>query len=120
MEQAVIEEEVTAAIETVAGLAGKVYPLNAPERAVLPYVVYVPSGTTEDDSLTGWIGSYDAEMEINVLHRSYKGMKTTAWAVVEALKKLSGAAVHIQEEQPEIYEEEIGAYRKIIDLTLQY
>ncbi len=120
MEQAVIEEEVTAAIETVAGLAGKVYPLNAPERETLPYVVYVPSGTTEDDSLTGWIGSYDTGMEINVLHRSYKGMKTTARAVVEALKKLSGAAVHIREEQPEIYEEEIGAYRKIIDLTLQH
>lgn len=120
MEQAVIETQVAAAIETVAGLAGKVYPLNAPERETLPYVVYVPSGTTEDDSLTGWLGSYDTEMEINVLHRSYKGMKTTAKAVVEALKKLPGAAVHIREEQPEIYEEEIGAYRKIIDLTLQH
>ena len=115
-----IEEEITAAIETVAGLVGKVYPLNAPEMETLPYVVYVPSGTTEDDSLTGWIGSFDTGMEINVLHSSYKEMKTTARAVVEALKKLPEAAVYIREEQPEIYEEEIGAYRKIIDLTLQH
>jgi len=115
-----IEAEVTAAIERVAGLAGKVYPLNAPERETLPYVVYVPSGTTEDDSLTGWIGSYDTEIELNILHRSYKGMKATAKAVTEALKGLSGAAVHIREEQPELYEEEIGAYRKIIGLTLQH
>lgn len=115
-----IEEEVAAAIEKAAGLAGKVYPLNAPEGEAMPFVVYVPSGTTEDDSLTGWLGSFDTGMEINVLHPSYKGMKTTAKAVVEALKGLSGAAVHIREEQPELYEEEIGAYRKIIGLTLQH
>ena len=48
----VIETAVTAAIESVAGLAGKVYPLNAPEGAPLPYVVYVSEGTTEDDTLS--------------------------------------------------------------------
>ena len=116
----VIETAVTAAIEAVAGLAGKVYPLNAPEGVPLPYVVYVSGGTTEDDSLSGWIGSFDTEMEINVLHQSYKGMKTLARKVVEALKGTRGAAVHIREEQPELYEEEIGAYRKIIELRLQH
>ena len=116
----VIETAVTAAIESGAGLAGKVYPLNAPEGAPLPYVVYVSEGTTEDDTLSGWIGSFDTEMEINVLHQSYKGMKTLARKIVEALKSTRGAAVHIREEQPELYKEEIGAYRKIIELRLQH
>lgn len=115
-----IEAAVTTAVEAVAGLSGKVYPLNAPEGEPLPYVVYVSAGTTEDDSLSGWIGSFDTDMEINVLHRSYKGMKAMAREVVEALKGIQEAAVHIREDRPELYEEELGAYRKIIELRLQH
>ena len=120
MEQKIIESDIVAAIETVDGLIGKVYPLNAPENGVLPYVVYVSSGSTEDDSLAGWIGSYDTDMEINVLHRSYKAMKLLSKSVVQALKRLSAGAVYIEENQPELYEPELEAYRKIINLKIQH
>lgn len=115
-----IESDVVEVIETVQDLRGKVYPLNAPENGRLPYVVYVSSGSTEDDSLSGWIGSYDTEMEINVLHRTYKSMKSLAKAVVDALKGISDVTVHIDENQPELYEPEIQAYRKIIQLIIQH
>ena len=115
-----IESDVVAVIETIGELTGKVYPLNAPEDGVLPYVVYVSSGSTEDDTLTGWIGSYDTDMEINVLHRSYKAMKSLSKLVVQALKRISAGAVHIEENQPELYEPEIEAYRKIINLKIQH
>ena len=115
-----IESNVVAVIETVAGLDGKVYPLTAPEKGSLPYVVYVSSGSTEDDSLSGWISSYDTEMEINILHRTYKAMKALSGSVTEALKRFTGGAVHIEENQPELYEPEIHAYRKIIQLKIQH
>lgn len=114
-----IESTITAAIKTVAALSNRVYPLNAPEGVALPYCVYVSSGTTEDDTLGGWIGSYDTEIEVNLIHSSYKGVKELAQAVTSALKALN-CAVHISENQPEIYEVEIKAYRKIIDIKLQH
>ena len=112
MEQRMIESTVADAIEAVNELDGKVYPLNAPENGELPYVVYVSSGSTEDDTLNGWIGSYDTDMEINVLHRSYKALKL--------LKRISAGAVYIEENQPELYEPEIEAYRKIINIKIQH
>ncbi len=120
MEKNMIETAVVQALETIGEIAGKIYPLGAPEKAKLPYVVYVAEGTTEDDSLSGWIGSYDTEMEINILHKSYKGMKNLSFSVVEALKGIREAAVHIDQDQTELLEEEIGAYRKIIRLKLQH
>ena len=120
MEQRMIESTVADAIEAVNELDGKVYPLNAPENGELPYVVYVSSGSTEDDKLNGWIGSYDTDMEINVLHRSYKALKLLSKAVVQSLKRISAGAVYIEENQPELYEPEIEAYRKIINIKIQH
>lgn len=114
-----IEATVAAAIKTVAALSNRVYPLNAPEGVAMPYCVYVSSGTTEDDTLGGWIGSYDTTIEINLIHSTYKGVKELAQAVTAALKALN-CAVHISENQPEIYEHEINAYRKIIEIKLQH
>lgn len=114
-----IEITVADAIKTVPGLSNRVYPLNAPEGVAMPYCVYVSSGTTEDDSLTEWLGSYDTDIEINLIHSTYKGVKTLAQSVTAALK-LIDCAVHISENQPEIYESEIEAYRKIINIKLQH
>lgn len=115
-----IETVVKNAIERVPALSGCVYPLNAPENGKPPFCVYVSHGSTETDSLGGWIGSFDSEMEINVIHQSYKGMKNLSAAVVDELKKISDASMTISEESPEIYEHEIGAYRKIINIRMMY
>lgn len=115
-----IESDVVTAIETVPDLSGKVYPLFVPKSETLPFCVYASSGTTETDALGGWIGSYDTSIEVNLLHESYKGMKNLALAVTNAIKAISTASVSIEENQPEIYEPEIGAYRKVINLKLTY
>lgn len=115
-----IEQLVVSAINTVPALSGKVFPLNAKEGVDPPFCVYVSSGATEDDSLGGWIGSHEAAVEINVLDKTYKSMKALSEAVVIALKTIRQATVYIEENQPELYEHEIGAYRKIINLQLQY
>lgn len=115
-----IESAIVAALETIQELSGKVYPLNAPEHTQLPFCVYVTSGTNEDDSLGGWIGSYETGMEINIIHKTYASMKALSAKVVDKLKQMDSATVFIEENQPEIFEREIGAYRKIINLRIAY
>ena len=115
-----IEQIVVSAVSTVPALSGKVFPLNAKEGVPPPFCVYVSSGATENDSLGGWIGSYEAAIEINILDKTYAGMKGLSESVVAALKAIKEATVYIEENQPELYEHEIGAYRKIINLQLQY
>lgn len=121
---ATVESAIVAKLNTIALLAGKVYPLNAKEGVALPYCVYVVTADEEADSLGGWIGNYDKEIEINVIAGSYSAMKSISPSVVAALKELNAAtyggvtfqAVYIDSNQPEIYETEIGGYRKIINL----
>ena len=115
-----IESVVVKAIESVPELNARVYPLVAPEKARLPLVVYVSSGTTEDDSLGGWIGSYETRMEINVLHQSYKAMKELSDKVVGALKEIKEAAVYIEEDRPEQFYYQVNAYVKVINIRLNY
>lgn len=115
-----IESVVVKAIELVPGLNAKVYPLFAPEKTKLPLVVYVSSGTTEDDSLGGWIGSYETRMEINVLHQSYKSMKELSEKVVEAIKGIKEAAVYIDEDRPECFYSDANAYMKTINIRLNH
>lgn len=115
-----IESVVVKAIESVPELNARVYPLFAPEKARLPLVVYVSSGTTEDDSLGGWIESYETRMEIDVLHQSYKAMKELSEKVVDAIKGIKEATVYIDEDQPERFYSEVNAYMKAINIRLNY
>ena len=115
-----IEAAVVKAIENVPALKGNVYPLNAQEGCSLPFCVYVSCGANEDDALDGWIGSYEVNMEINVVHKTYAQTKNLTCLVVAELKRITSATVYIDENQPEIYEPEIHAYRKIINVKLLY
>lgn len=115
-----IESVVVKAIESVPGLKSKVYPVFAPEGVRLPVIVYVSGGTTEDDSLGGWLGSYETKIEINVLHHSYKAMKELAEMVVTALKGITEATLYIDEEQPERFFAEVNAYWKVIHIRLNH
>lgn len=115
-----IETVIVEAIERVPTLSDRVFPLNAPEKQLPPYCVYVSYGATETDTLGGWIGSYDGEIEVNIIHKSYKGMKALSKQVVDQLKMITEASLSIREDSPEIYESEIQAYRKIINIKMMY
>lgn len=118
MGEKIIEPTVVAAMETVPALSGKVFPLGAPEKVELPFSVYVSSGATEDECLSGWLGSYTTEMEINILHSDYKAMKLLVVQVVEVLKQLEEVSISIDEGIPESYAHDINAYRKVINIKI--
>lgn len=115
-----IEQDVVKAIEHVSELVGKVHPLFVPKSEILPFCVYVSDGTEEDDALSGWIGSYETNMEIHIIHSSYASLKSLTALVVNELKQIDTATVYIEENQLETYESEINAYRKVISLKLTY
>lgn len=115
-----IETVIVDAIEAIDGLREKAFPLCVPEGTDPPYVVYISNGTTEDDSLTGWIGSFDTEMELHVIHSSYKGMKLLAKRVADALKAISDYAITIREDSPEEFDHSVNAYHKIIRIKIMH
>lgn len=115
-----IESELVAALEVVPALKGKVYPLTAPEREQPPYAFYISNGSTEDDSLGGWIGSYETTVELHLIHSSYKALKKLAREAADALKGMTAASLTIEENSPELHEREIRAFRKIITVRMMH
>lgn len=120
MGEEMIEAVVARYLKSIPEVSQKVYPLGAPENATLPFLVYISDGATEDDSLSGWIGSFNSEMEVNVLHSSYKAMKRLTAQVVSKLKTVTEVSLTISEEAPEVYESQIQAYRKAIHIKIMY
>lgn len=120
MAEKTIEERLTETLGRVDELAGKVFPIQPEKGVPLPFCVYVSTGAVPDDSLEGFMTSQSVRVEINLLHTSYRRMKHLAADAVEALKGIDYATVYFDSFQPEVYESEIKAYRKIIYIKLQF
>lgn len=120
MAEKAIEERLKQTIERVDELTNKVFPIQPEKGVPLPFCVYVSTGAIPDDSLGGFMESQSARVEINILHTSYRRMKGLADKVVGALKGIDYATVYFDSFQPEVYEAEIKAYRKIVYIKLQF
>lgn len=120
MAERTIEERLTETLNSVDELGGKVFPIQPDKGISLPFCVYVSTGAVPDDSLGGFMTSQSARVEINLLHTSYRRMKRLAALAVEALKRIDYATVYFDSFQPEVYESEIKAYRKIIYIKCQF
>lgn len=120
MAEKTIEERLTETLDRVDELENKVFPIQPEKGVPLPFCVYVSTGAAPDDSLGGFMPSQSARVEINLLHTSYRRMKRLADEVVKALKDIDYATVYFDNFQPEVYESEIKAYRKIIYIKLQF
>lgn len=120
MAEKTIEERLTQTLGRVYELADKVFPIQPEKGVPLPFCVYVSTGAVPDDSLGGFMTSQSARVEINLLHTSYRRMKGLAGEVVKALKGIDYATVYFDSFQPEVYEAEIKAYRKVIYIRLQF
>lgn len=122
------EEILTAQLETVSGLSGKVEPINIPQGTSPPYAIYMQRGGAEFEELVGFTGCKRNDYEINILHTTYKAMKDLTALVIAKLKTMQGTtysgtlvqAVFFDENSPEMWEDEVNLCRKIIFLTIIY
>jgi hypothetical protein len=124
----VVEEILTAQLKTITGLTSTVWALTAPEKPTAPFLIYKQQSGEEFEILNGFTGCNRSTYELNIMNTTYRTTKTLAALVIAKLKTMQGAtysgtliqAVFFDENSPEIWEEEIKLYRKIINVTIIY
>ena len=90
-----IEQSVFAALNTA---TIKAYPVEAPQNAVLPYVVYRRISTMRHDTIQGKGTIEQARIQLNCYGASYGAAKTLATSVHAAMSVHFGSkAVHLHE-----------------------
>jgi hypothetical protein len=123
------EEALTAELTMVEGLDNKVFPLNAKEGTIPPYIVYLSSEGIQDKSFDGYLITKEVECEINILHSTYREMKDMTKLVLEKIISFQGRSIgetgpliqNLSYEKPiELYEKDIKQYRSVIDLKLKF
>lgn len=125
-----IEVALVAELSKIAGLAGKVHPLNAPESEVPPYLVYAKRSGQDRKTLGGYdTGQKFDTIYLDVYQSSYKNMKALAKTVTDTLKgfndsDIGDGSVHVQEvtvnDTIELFESAVYLYRAAIELDVYY
>lgn len=124
------EAALRAELITVTGLSNKVYPVNAPEGTMAPYVTYETGLMSEEKALDGFQASGTLECSLDVLGATYGDMKTYSKAVKAKVKGFLNRTIGtggpfiqnitFSELAPELYESEVNMYRCIITFTVFY
>lgn len=124
------EEALEAELTVIAGLNDKVFPLNATKGTPVPYVVYVSSEGLPDKCFDGHLNSREVGCEINILASSYRNLKSLSKLVMDKLISFQGRIIGtdgptidnitFDDDSPELYEDQVKFYRKIINITVSY
>jgi hypothetical protein len=122
------EEALVAQLKTIAALSNRIYPVTGVQSAAAPYIVYLQSDSAEFEILKGYTGRKKSSYELNILDKTYSGMKSVAASVVTLLKTFQGATIggilvqglSFDENSPELWENEPQLFRKIINFEVIY
>ncbi len=99
---------------TISGIDNKVYPLQAPEGTIAPYIAYTSSDIDEIQTHSGFTGTGWVSCEIDIVALTYSQLKELSKSVRNKLKEFDNLIIDTP--QPELYENEVGWYRKIINI----
>ena len=103
----------------------KVYPTNAPEGEITPYLVYF-NKETELKTLEGYDGLYTSNIVLNIMTKTFSEANIKIKILKNMLKELNNkiGAFSIQEvaiEETEIvYENQLNLYRGIVPITVYF
>jgi len=121
------EEALVAELESVSGLSGKVFPLNAAEGTKPPYLIYISSDGLPDKTLTGYTESKTIPLEINIICRTYTDLKSLTPAVLAKIRSFQRRTIgmdgpYVQDvaydEPVELLEPQVMWYRSNFDLRI--
>lgn len=125
-----IEQAIREELSTISGLnTNNIYPLNAPEDAPFPLLVYYSEAGKADNTLMGFLSSTSYDIELHILDDSYIDMKTITSGVVQSLQSFSGRKIGattqylVQEvdyhhSPSEVWDTQNLCYRTIVSFTI--
>lgn len=122
------DQAIKTALEPIAGLSGKVYPLEGLKNAAAPFVFYLQISEDEEETLDGSTGLQTASFEINCVARTYSGLVSLSGAVRPALQALQGRKfpgllierATVRQTSPDLKETEVNLYRRMYVLQINY
>lgn len=137
-------------LETINGLAEKIFPLQPKKNAVPPFCFYIQDTDNEDETLDGLTGLHHTGYKLHVVAEEYRMLSILGSQVKAALNRLQGQSwtrsdasivgqiqvgdatpatagvqlffehVRVLQSSPDLYETEVGWYRRIYDIDFDY
>lgn len=117
----------------IPALENRVYPLTAPEATAgqgVPYLIYASSEGLRDKALDGYMQSKAVHVEVNIICARYGDMKAITRQVIALLIGMEGRAIGVggpfieeltyQQDPVEIYENQPGLYRCMVEFTAYF
>lgn len=136
------EFALTAALETVEALTGKVWPMQPKPDARPAFAWYIPTGDEEERDLAGPCGLQEWTGQLHLVTSRQQRLSLLCRQVQEALYSLQGTEaetpetgngveegpqgrilieeVRIEQASPDLYETEVGYYRRVYNVWIDY
>lgn len=124
------EEALTMELKTISQVENRVYPLTAPEKTKIPYIVYTSPDALRVNTVTnGYLPDKTVEGEINIIAARYSTMKQITSQVIDMLVGMSRREIGtggpyisemIYEKPVELYEAQVNLYRCLIDYKAHF
>ena len=116
-------------LSLVSAVTNKVYPLNAPEQAIEPFVIYTSSEGQREQNLNGWATMREVDCEIQVVATSYGDVKSITKDVITKLLSMLNRSIGVDgvlirdleyDKPTELFDQDLQQYRSVIDIRVRY
>jgi hypothetical protein len=124
------EEGLVVELLAITELNNRVYPLHAKPRIKPPYLIFEIGDRQEDRTHDGYEDYGQQRCTLDLLCKSYAELQTVAPLVEAKVKSIvhkqvgeSGPFIQnleFEEYNPEMYEEQVKLYRKVIEFIVFY
>lgn len=122
------EQAILKALEPIAEISGKVYPLEGLKNAAAPFVFYLRLTDEEEETLDGPTGLQSGTFEVNCVAQNYAQLIALAGSVRSALQGMQGKSYDgllieratIRQTSPDLKEREVNLYRRMYVLQMNY
>lgn len=122
------EQAIKTALEPIAEISGKVYPLEGMKNAAAPFVFYLRRTEEEDEALDGLTGLQSGAFEVHCVAQNYAQLISLAGSVRSRLQGMQGVTYDgllieratIRQTSPDLKEREVNLYRRMYVLQLNY
>ena len=133
------EFALVAALETVPVLVNKVAALQPKKDWLPPFAFYISDTDNEDQTLDGWSGLQAYSGTLHLVSTSYRGLQALCLRTRQAIRDMRGGvystpegdltepcgkilieAVDMTQSSPDLFEKEVGYYRRMYTIRLNY